>query len=54
MRLRSFQGVSDGESAEKFFPSKLKVERRATSAHISISHFNHQLIESCLVVVGGG
>lgn len=31
LRSRSFQGVFDGESAE-FFPSKLQVDSRATSA----------------------
>lgn len=53
MHSRSFQGVSDGESAEIFFlpPSKLEVERRATS---SLTFTFHTSIISADSYEGGG
>lgn len=53
VRSRSFQGVSDGESADFFFlpPSKLEAERRATS--VITFTFHTSIIAAHRVTKGG-
>lgn len=51
MRSRSFQGVLDGESAEFFFSSRLRVESRATP--VLTFTFHTSIISTDRVMKGG-